>query len=252
MLSKTCFVGLAVAVILASQGLLNAAVVYDASLNTLPDAQGWSVFELGGNPTPTVSDGLLHQNAPAVNSVFSYFADTGVIDFDTSSAIVMDVDLRVTESGYHTFVSPNRFRTGYAFAVTDAKDRLFLVAIASGGVQMTSHSDWLLAYSTSFHSFDTTSAFHNYRLEIADGSAELYIDGSPVMTLGAGTAQSYPQPWTNTARFGDVSLSAGSVTDLRSASFGQVPEPTSLAIWSAIALGGLGLAYRRRRKMQTA
>ena len=27
-----------------------------------------------------------------------------------------------------------------------------------------------------------------------------------------------------------------------------VPEPTSLAIWSAIALGGLGMAYRRRRK----
>ena len=27
-----------------------------------------------------------------------------------------------------------------------------------------------------------------------------------------------------------------------------IPEPTSLLIWSAIALGGLGLAYRRRRK----
>jgi hypothetical protein len=27
-----------------------------------------------------------------------------------------------------------------------------------------------------------------------------------------------------------------------------IPEPTSLAIWSAIALGGLGLAYRRRKR----
>ena len=32
---------------------------------------------------------------------------------------------------------------------------------------------------------------------------------------------------------------------------GAIPEPTSLAIWSAIVLGGLGLAYRTRRK-QTA
>jgi hypothetical protein len=33
-----------------------------------------------------------------------------------------------------------------------------------------------------------------------------------------------------------------------SLTFSPVPEPTSLAIWSTIALGGLGLAYRRRRK----
>ena len=29
-----------------------------------------------------------------------------------------------------------------------------------------------------------------------------------------------------------------------------IPEPSALAIWSAIALGGLGLAYRRRKKMR--
>ncbi len=45
-----------------------------------------------------------------------------------------------------------------------------------------------------------------------------------------------------------IQTPAGSITFVADTTAAPIPEPTSLAIWSAIALGGLGLAYRRRKR----
>ena len=75
-----------------------AEITYDASLNTLPESQGWSIYDIGTNAPPTISGGILYQNATADDSVKSFFAEDVELDFDGSVPIILEARLKIISS----------------------------------------------------------------------------------------------------------------------------------------------------------
>jgi len=196
--------------------------VYDAALNTLPENQGWSILHIGDNPTPTVSDQTLHQEATSEGSVDNWAASpTGTINFDSSDTFVLRAELKVLMSEYNTLGT--QWRAGYGLSIVDEQNRVFIVGISDTGVRLTTSAQWLEEDSSSFYSFGTTSAFNDYQLEISNGTAKLIINDSSVLMLSAGSPQSLTNWDSNQVRFGDFSLLAESRTDLHFISFQHIP-----------------------------
>ncbi len=91
---------------------------------------------------------------------------------------------------------------------------------------------------------------------LADPTSNTLSVSPTVFTFGTGywtTTYTIPVSGTYTLGFGvmdtgDFAVDSGLLID--NVRVDPIPEPTTLTIWSVIALGGLGLAYRRRRKMQ--
>ena len=194
-------------------------IVYEATLGSLPKAQGWKTLELGASSTSTVSGGVMQHRTAAQNSVCSWWkSSNSAFDFDAAE-VVLEAELQVDSSNYREMAQnasqPDRWRTGYGLAVTDSKNRSFVVGIAENGIRLTNHArDWASADSTSFHSLDTTSNYNVYRLVVSGGMAELFVNGSSVFSLPTGSVFT---AWETTSsfRFGDLSVNAESVTHLR-------------------------------------
>src|SRR5260221_5935049 len=68
--------------------------LYDASLGTLPEAQGFSRFQTPGFIEPTLSGGVLHQYANDAVGYQFWYASDGQFDFSTNS-YVLEATLRV-------------------------------------------------------------------------------------------------------------------------------------------------------------
>ena len=89
------------------------------------------------------------------------------------------------------------------------------------------------------HLMDTMDGYHTYRLEGQGTDLDVYVDGTPVLSLAAG-----PGGGTPTLFFGD----GGGDNPTRSywdyVTFTTVPEPATLSL----LLAGSGLALIRRRR----
>ena len=59
--------------LLIAPAALGATVVYDPSLGTLPDAQGFARIQDPAQANPTVSDGLLHQGLTVFNGIQGWY-----------------------------------------------------------------------------------------------------------------------------------------------------------------------------------
>ena len=232
------------AIVLVLAGGATAEEVYDASLGTLPEMQGWAKFDLGANPSPSVSGGALHQNATASSSVQSWTVQHSPISFDSAGPVLLQAELRIVGSNY-VLIDQNHWRSGYALAITDENDRHLIAGISSTGVRLTNSPSWGISLTSSnFYAFDTTSSFHVYRLEVASGLARLLVDEALVLALPVGSEVPGTNWLTSTARFGDVSLHAGSEGELRYVTMSVVPEPATLSL---LTLGWLSLVRKRRR-----
>ena len=217
---------------------------YDASLGTLPEAQGWSLDNRGGNPAPTVIGNALHQNASATSSVQRWYADDESLDFEDTSEVVVEAELKIISSTYKEFASSGKWRTGYAISLMDRDLRFFHVGIASNGVRIANDWNWEDGNSSSFVPFDTTGAFNVYRFEVSSGMGQLFINDSPIVSLSVGAINS-PPDLLGSVNFGDESLRGESQAELHY--FRYVPEPSTLILLCMGAFGFLSHGGRRRR-----
>ena len=208
---------------------------YDASLGTLPDAQGFTLIDTGGSPPCTIQGDAMHQGLTCWEGLQNWYSDDVPLDFDVGA--VMEADFKVMYSSYST--GSGYELTGLHLVISDAASRVFNIHIASDkialGNQLPTAPDW--------RAFDATDGFHHYRLVVAGGVGSLFIDGGddPFSSIPVGSGW-YHTP--NYVAFGDRTYWGQSEWLLRSLSYINVPEPVTLSL---LAVGALGLLRRRKR-----
>src|SRR5436190_163892 len=93
----------------------NAQRLYDASLGTLPEAQGWTYANENANPSPFVSGGALQENTSAGGQY--WFSSDPSIDF--SQHVVIEAKLHILSSNYLANVGTGT-REGYYLGSSDS------------------------------------------------------------------------------------------------------------------------------------
>lgn len=194
-------------------------VNYEAGKDTLPEDQGWNYRDPASMPNqPSVSSGIMHQGLTEVVGNQDWFAiadDAG--DFLTDN-IVCEIKIKINSSSRFIGGSdPNEWwRTGWTFAVSDNNGRGFEFGLSASGIDFSNdlgdpNSANNLSNSITPVDFDTTDDFHIYRLEIANGSGTLLVDGNIVGSLTAGIIYGVT---TNRIVWGDNTTFANGETDL--------------------------------------
>lgn len=244
----------------ALQGIAvsNAATwkTYDPSLGTLPQAQGFTLFDTGDAPSsPSVSGGILSQGPTSGLSPGGYqywYSDS--IPFDFTAGFTMEARLKVISSSYdpNGGGAPDAQRAGYYLAAVDGLGRDFFIGIASGGIFINTDASGFIGNGVPLTSFDTTDAFHDYLFVVSGGAGKLYVDDSLFASTPIG-AVGMSSPF-DTALFGDGSHSGVSTTQLELFRYEpdavSTPEPGTIGL----LVGGLTIAAltcrrsRRRRE----
>lgn len=225
-----------VAGLLLSGTCFASAGVYDASLNTLPTAQGWTLGGLS-SPAPTVSGGIFY-GGPTDYSGSQYFINfSESFDFTSAQGLHAEMIAKMDTSTYYQ--AGLNYRTGFNFGFIDNNGYFFGFGLASSDVILTNlNVDGHVAV------FNTTSAFHRYTLDVAGGVATLSIDGVSTLTdslgLNTGSPNLHSGYWGDTTGLGDYT---GEVKSARFGSSGLVPEPGSIGL----LLLGIGALARKRK-----
>ncbi len=214
-----------------------ATLTYDAALGSLPEAQGWTFIQDGALvPVPTVISGVLNQG-PTDFSGHQYWTQSSVgFDF-TAGPVTLDARLLIVTSSFHPFG-----RGGYNFVLADNAGRIASLYITGASVFLGNDA---LSSISSVIGFDTTDAFHDYRLAVDASGSTLSIDGNVIVSLGLGGVGEGSGP---EIYFGDATILGNSQSQLTQVTVKTVPEPTSIAL---LGLGLLGTAAWRRRRVRS-
>jgi uncharacterized repeat protein (TIGR01451 family) len=140
---------------------------YDASLGTLPQAQGWSYSGDNGNPSPVVSGGILDENTTAGGQNWS-ITDSSI---DLSQDAVLVAVLKIDSSNYIPDIGTGT-REGYYIGIGDSASG-YTVGIADAGININS----IGVSGQPLTPFPVAGAFHIFRLAIHDRLADFSIDG---------------------------------------------------------------------------
>lgn len=211
-------------------------VLYDATLGSLPSAQGWTSLSIGAAAVQTVAGGLyqLDTTAPAVglfgNSLISPVA------LNTASGFELSFNFQLISEG-HTSAN----RAGYSMVLIGADPSHSLE------VDFWTDHVWAQDYDAAqpdrlVHgvdaAFDTTAAFNTYTLAVSANSFTLSTAGTPLLAgaLRDYSAAGFVYGTPNVLFFGDNSTRGVANSKLAWVSLTPVPEPAPAALW------GLGLA----------
>lgn len=239
-------------VLVTGPGVARADFIYsyNASLGTLPSAQGWTLFQDDPNhPLPTVNNGVLHQFPQVSASSAQYWFQNQVpLDLATT-AYVYELDLHIISSNYINGGSAQR--SGYYMVVTDQVGRAFGVGIASNGVTINTDANYNPNNGVPFTPFNSTNGYHLYRLVTGQGLGSLYIDNILFASTALGPPVDVDPLHHSRVYFADGSGVGISESELRSARFGTLtptvvtPEPASLLM---VGLGAVCVAARLRKR----
>ena len=129
---------------------------YDPNLGTLPQAQGWTLFQdVSTLPVPTVGAGILHQFPnPSPPQTQYWYQQSVPLDF-TRSSYSYQLDLHIISSNYLNLGSAQR--SGYYMSVYDQVGRTFAVGIASNGITINTDANFNPSNGVQFTPFNTTS-----------------------------------------------------------------------------------------------
>jgi hypothetical protein len=208
------------------------SLVFDASLGTLPTAQGWS-FDGSYNAPMSVSGGQLTMGPTTVNGTTLWNHDlVEPLDFTTQTAHI-EATVRLTGAGFGN-ISGFR-RGGFSLYIQDSVGSWIIADVGDGRISMRNDNN---GTSDPVMAFDMTDAFHTLRLEAGPSGARLLVDGSQMLTLGmGGGAGGSAGGWWGEGTI----LAAASQIEVRRAEI--VPAPGAIAL---MGLGGLAATRRRR------
>ncbi len=242
--------------------------LYDGSLGTMPDAQGWIY---GSNPLefPPTSESfasgittldtsssmakqagwfseiltpihLKNPNVPTLDRTAGYRVRfTMQLDCETHTFTDRDGDC-VSDRGGFSVIALSSDSKGIEIAFWESQAFAYDYVDVGGGVM-----DFVHAEGTS--GFDPTASMTPYGLVIVGNSYVLSANGTPVLTgpLRDYSAAGYIYPIPSFLFLGDDTTSALSTTRVSSIALDTtIPEPATLTL---LGLGALALAWRRRR-----
>jgi hypothetical protein len=247
-------------VLIMGSSLPGFAQRYDASLGTLPEAQGFTRVDTGEAPNPTVSGGILHQGptSGAIPNGNQYWkAPSVLVNFDN---FVMEARLKIIFSNYvpDGGGAPGYDRYGYYFQIGDKDEHFFTIGLTSdgpgprNGIAITSDDAASRGSGVPLTAFDTTDDFHIYRFEVKNGQGSLFIDHNLFASTPIGAA--YPGLGvSNYVLFGDGSSTGISESELTYFQIGTdaTPEPGAIAFFGALILSGVVGLKRLRNRFRT-
>lgn len=218
-----------------------AIVTYDPGLNSLPQAQGFTLIEdPPASPTPSVGGGFLNQGQTTLSG--DQFFERSDVPFNFDSGFTLAVTLKVASSTYNpNGGGPGSQRSGWYMEGIDEMGRRFTIGVDSGGVVVNTDPNLLLSNGFSVRPFDTTNAFHRYRLVVSGGMGTLFIDGAAV---GAAPVGGVVDPGSsNRVYFGDGTASGNSQTQLSFFQYADSPLPESPPLTISPGTNGVLLAW---------
>ena len=203
----------------ATLAQFSPALQYDPSMGSLPTGQCWT-FNGATSPAPQVAGGELLMGPVPVASLQYYNHDL-LYDF-TRDTIVFEWELQVVSSGYNANSCGVGQRAGWYAAVRDARGRLIQCGVGSNRVFLTNNDASFVGANAPVVTFNTTDAYHRYRMVIAPASGvTLSIDGNQVLSMPIGAVNVTA---SRLASFGDTSGCHTSQTKLRYVSVTLPPQ----------------------------
>lgn len=228
---RTGFAVSGLAVFVFSPGVFGA-VSYHASLNTLPENQGWTYINTGGTIPVSVSGGIL-SHGPTATSTNSYWTQTleSSVNFTTGTWSI-EGDVNILAASW----SPGAgavYRGGYSQLLSDAAGRWAIMEVSSDRIRLRNEN---IGSTSPTYLFNTVSGFHQYKLEVGPTGARVYLDGAQILSSALGTGST-----PRSAFFADATGYGSYNGQIRS--MVVIPAPGAGAM-----LGLTGLCVGRRRR----
>ncbi len=198
----SCVIALATTSLIAPAAAAEELARYDALLGKVPqDSLCWDYITNASIAAPE-NNGQAVVLGPTSTPGYSYWAQS-LVPFSFNDGASVSASVQVTSSSsYASF--PYR-RSGYYLQLVDRLGRFAMLGIASDGVLLaTADQNW----SDQSVAFNSTGAFHEYRLAFAGDVATVTIDGNQVLSAAVGRGSG---PSSSVA-FGDMSVLASSLT----------------------------------------
>ncbi|MBY0114080.1 MAG: hypothetical protein K2Y21_14780 [Phycisphaerales bacterium] len=207
---------LALAATCSSALAANCEWVYRATLQSLPQAQGWT-FEGNAAANASASSGVLTYGPAGTSSTTYWDANVpaGAMDFSKFDWS-LEVELRLT-GATHGNVSGFR-RGGFVLFLTDKAGRWVTADIGSSRLSLRNSNN---GTGDPQANVDLASGFRVVRLTAGPTGARIFLDGVQLLTLPLGTGLS-----PNRANFGDGSvLASATLTEIKRVDLIPAQEP---------------------------
>jgi hypothetical protein len=220
-------------------------ILYDGSLNTTPDRQGWTYLTdppFGADATQSASGGYTTLNTTFDTSERAGYFRGGPLGpaLDRNAGLVLTLDARLAEESH---VSNDR--AGFSLIVITSD--LLGIELGFWEDEIWAQSDSPLFTRAEGAAFDTTQSLTRYELSILGTTYALSAGGTPILSGGlrdytafVGLFDPYETP--NLIFLGDNTSSADARVEIARVGLTIVPEPSSVTIF---ALGLVGLALRQ-------
>ena len=231
-----------------------AAVLYDGTLGTLPEAQGWNYLTdplAGASATHVAGGGVTTlDTTPAVTDSAGFFSEVPLLGTNKHPGLgaldrggdgyTVRFDLRIAAESHSS-----NDRAGFA-VIALSSDKVGLELSFWAG-EIWAQSDAPLFTHAEGAAFDTTAAEVRYDLAILGNGYRLFADGVEKLSGQLRDYSAHPHPVYNETDFlffGDDTSSAAGISELGYIEVlpYAVPEPISLFVLSGCAL----LLVRRR------
>ncbi len=175
--------------------------VYNGALGGVPhDSPCWEYVTNANFTAPTNVNGATTLG-PTTNGGRALWVQS-LVPFSFADGASITASVKIISSSYYA-ANPYR-RSGYYLTLVDKNSKLFQIGISSDRVLLhTADQNW----SDQTYLFNTTDAFHTYKLDVQGTTARVYIDGNLVLT---DTLSSYTPSSDSQVSFGDTSTLANS------------------------------------------
>lgn len=224
---------MAAAMVCACGAAAPAEILYDGALNSLPGAQSWTSFFLGG--TQSAAGGALTVDTASAESIQGGYSRTDHA-IDSTAGVTLSLDLKMLTETH----AGSSNRAGFSVILLDGSAQGIEIGFWTD--QVWSQDDAPLFERAEIASFDTTADFVHYELTLQGAGYTLTADGSELLSGAirdysafAGFPDVYETP--NFIFLGDDTTSAGGSWQLQRVELNAVPEPASLMTFGAVALG---------------